>query len=263
MQESPITTFDEATTLVLEGAGSVTISSEGNISINNKTGWTTDDATLTTSDGGRKLTISLSGFSRVENNEFIANLISLGVGSGGGSTSVCDGTAVTTRGSIVTVRTKRGRTIVIDDSTGGVTIDGKAAGESQPKRPALQQQSFRLGKALTSISVKHSATLRITAPDVLSGVLSVSVEGSGRMMLTASEFQHVNVGVTGSGGVYADKVKTQTAMISVTGSGEVVGLHVQQGGQAAVTGSGQISITKAPGIDVIQTLTGSGRIRIK
>jgi hypothetical protein len=259
MQESPITTFDEATTLVLEGAGSVAISSEGNISINGKTSWTTDDATLTTSDKGRKLTISLS---RVGSNSSLASLIS-SVGSGGGSTSVCDGTAVTTRGSIVTVRTKRGRTIVIDDATGGVTIDGKAAGESQPKRPALQQQSFRLGKALTSISVKHSATLRITAPDVLSGVFSVSVEGSGRVGLPASEFQHVNIGVTGSGAVYADNVKTQTAIISVTGSGVVGGLHVQQGGQAAVTGSGQISITKAPGIDVIQTLTGSGTIRIK
>ena len=260
MQESPITTFDGVTDLVIDGAGSVAISSCGDISINGKTLWSADEATLSATNGGKKLTILIEGGGG--GGFTIANMIS-SVGSGGGSTSVCDGTAVTTRGSTITIRTKRGRSIVINDATGDVTIDGKASKEAGQKKVALEQRRFKLGKPhIASISVKHSASLVLT-PDVLSNKLSVSVAGSGRIVLPEAAFTHLSIAVTGSGDVLANKAQTETAIISVTGSGGVAGLHIRKGGQATVTGSGQIYISKANGIDVVETLTGSGKIRIK
>ena len=229
--------------LLLEGGGMVSIDIDGNV--------TAEDVEVKGSTlickGSGGSTVMIGGSSFINS----AGQISM------------NGMNISTRGSIISIKTRNGRLIEIDDRTGSVKVDGDSV-EGGKKLKETPKKFYRISEnsVISTIQVKGSSSLDFIPSKFLSDNLMVSVSGSGDVTLPSLKtFETLTANVAGSGDIIGKSTKVKNAMFNVAGSGDIAGFHIISGGSCSVVGSGDIKCTKEPGANVAKNSVGSGKVR--
>lgn len=176
-----------------------------------------------------------------------------------------NGMNISTNGSIVSIKTRNGRLIEIDDRTGSVKVDGNSV-EGGKKLKETPRKLYRISEnsVISTIQVKGASDLRVIPSKFLSDNLIVSISGSGDVNLPSGKtFETLTASIAGSGDIIGKSTKVKSAMFSITGSGDITGFHIISGGSCSVLGSGDIKCSKEPGANVAKNCMGSGKISIK
>jgi len=110
----------------------------------------------------------------------------------------------------------------------------------------------------SSLSLSVTGSGRLMINDVSGENLNSTITGSGSIFIKGNGFDKADIKITGSGSYTGESLKLETANITVTGSGNC-NTHVTNLLEARTTGSGNITyLGNPPRIDLRST--GSGRI---
>lgn len=244
------TTFSNITSLVVEGAGDITISETGELT----------GAMKATQRGSALHVEGMGGGSYFGNGmSFLGSMFGMGnnvisQSSGGGSCSISQSNGC------VSISCAPGMKLVVN----GKTINWESA--SSTATPAPPPPTYRLDAATCSIqeiSVTSSANLHSLPFGLCASSMSVRVRGSGNVTLPSGTFENLNLEDAGSGNITGASTSTTTIAATVRGSGNIARVHVLGSGTACVHGSGDISLTAVRVASVRTNVTGSGDIRIK
>jgi hypothetical protein len=117
---------------------------------------------------------------------------------------------------------------------------------------------------IEQIKLSGSAYLAPLPDKFVADELSVSLSGSGTVVLPAKHFCQLSIELKGNGDVIGEEAASANKVnISLCGSGDVNGIHVHESGVVSLVGSGDIRISATNPKEMVKTKTGPGSLKIK
>ena len=130
----------------------------------------------------------------------------------------------------------------------GITVSGSGTVEVF--------DSFKTG----SLSLSVSGSGRLILNDVLGEELNCTISGSGGVLVNGNgSFTKSNIRISGSGRYNGESLKSETVNVTISGSGGCI-CYVTNSLEARVSGSGRVTYLGNPQ-KIDSTVSGSGRVR--